>query len=225
MSSKNVSQRRPSRRNSPSAKSQIKLMQAAEALVGRYGLRGVSARAVAEAAKFKNNTSVQYHFGSLDNLFEHLLRYRMGEMEPYRQAMLDDLGYRPGDQIEPRMAIEVICIPHLKLRNRKGEFPYATFLCQYLPERFPGGFDWVMQPSSGSPSVISSLISEFRRSLSEMPETLFNRRLASATLLFLNNLRGIGKMPGITDDLSEEFLIQDSLRQAEAAMTAPVLGP
>lgn len=122
------------------------------------------------------------------------------------------------------MAIEVICIPHLKLRNRKGEFPYATFLCQYLPERFPGGFDWVMQPSSGSPSVISSLISEFRKSFSEMPETLFNRRLASATLLFLNNLRGIGKTATTAEDVSEEFLIQDSLRQAEAAMTAPVLG-
>ncbi len=223
MSSKNTSQRRPSRRNSPSAKSQLKLMQAAEELVGRCGLRGVSARAVADAAKFKNNTSVQYHFGSLDNLFEHLLRYRMGEMEPYRQAMLDDLGYKPGDRIEPRMAIEVICIPHLKLRNKKGEFPYATFLCQYLPERFPGGIDWVMQPSSDAPSVISSLTSELRKSLSEIPEVLFNRLLANATLLFLNNLRGIGKTAGIANDVSEESLIRDSLRQAEAAMTAPIL--
>lgn len=208
------------KQTAPSHISRLKLMMAAEKLVAEHGLHGVSARAIAKAAKLKNNCSVQYHFGSLDDLFEQLLRYRMGELELYRQEMLEALGGESRSALNARQFVEILCLPHLQLRDQKGDFPYANFLSQYLPQRFPGGFQWIMRHEAGSPAVISSLIADYRKSVPGLADELLNRRLASATLLFLNTIRSLSTRKG--SDVSEWQIIEDSLRQATAALTAPI---
>lgn len=210
------------KQTAPSHISRLKLMMAAEKLVAEHGLHGVSARAIAKAAKLKNNCSVQYHFGSLENLFEQLLRYRMGELELYRQEMLDALDSDSRAALSPRQFVEIICLPHLRLRDRKGEFPYANFLSQYLPQQFPGGFRWIMRHGPGSPAVISSLIADYRKTVPGMPDELLDLRLASATLLFLNTIRGLPAMKWLS--VSEPEIIEDALCQSVAALTAPISG-
>lgn len=209
------------RSGAASHESRLQLMLAAEHLVGQLGLGSVSARAVAEKAKFRNNCSVQYHFGSLDNLYEQLVRYRMALLEPYRQEMIQSSGIDLKSSITPEIALELICLPHLRLRDSAGDYPYASFLCQYLPMRFPAGTIWVMRRSVGSPPTITTIVECLRKTMPTMQREIFNRRLASSTLVFLNCLRSLSKSNGLLHSRAlEASLIKDALYQAIGALTA-----
>src|SRR5712672_1102319 len=64
------------------------LMREAERLFGSRGVEAVSLRDIVRAAGHRNESAVQYHFGSKRNLVDAVVAERMKNIETRRVAML-----------------------------------------------------------------------------------------------------------------------------------------
>ncbi|MGE4430436.1 MAG: TetR/AcrR family transcriptional regulator [Sphingobium sp.] len=202
-------------------KTKLKLIIAAEALVATHGLAGVSAREIARQSGHRNNVVVQYHFTSIDQLFDEVVKFRMGQFEAMRARQLEDLSRQGREALSLENLMELVCLPHLRIRNDRGRYPYAAFLCHYLPERRPFGFGWAMDAGESSTPVMQHIIRQIRACLPHLPDMIFNRRMTNATLVFLNILRGLPDDAEGGNDLSHHPLIIDGMRQAIALLNAP----
>lgn len=199
-------------------KTKLSLIAAAEGLVAIHGLAGVSAREIARRSGMKNNVVVQYHFHSIDQLYDEVVKFRMAQLEAIRmsQTIVRDLDAFDLDEL-----VALVCLPHLQIRDADGRYPYATFLCHYLPERRPEGFEWVMEEGDSFTPVMQKIIRCIRGKLPRLPDMIFNRRMTSSTLLFLNILRGFSHQGHAVDDLPHHPLIVDAMRQSVAVLSAP----
>lgn len=70
------------------------LIAAAEQLFAARGIEGVSLREINAAARQRNATALQYHFGDRYGLLRAVLRKHTPAIDTLRHAMLDD--YQPG---------------------------------------------------------------------------------------------------------------------------------
>lgn len=73
------------------ADSREKLLLAAERLLGKHGINGVSLREIARAAGHRNVAAIQYHFGSRQGLIDAIFDKRMRTLEIRRNEMLDEI--------------------------------------------------------------------------------------------------------------------------------------
>lgn len=202
-------------------KTRLDLILAAESLVALHGLGGVSARAVAKLGGLKNNVSVQYHFNSLEQLFDEVVKFRMSQMEAIRAARAAPLVVDRHKTADLEQLFALVCLPHLEIREDSGQYPYANFLCHYLPARRPEGFDWVMNSSESITPVMQEIISQIRGHLPHLPVAIFNRRMTNATLVFLNVLRGVYQDDRNNSNVARHPLIEDAMRQGVALLRAP----
>ena len=72
----------------------VRLLDAAEELLDRHGLEGVSARAISQAAGHRNNAAVHYHFGTRAELVEEVLTRRQVPIDAERHRCIDELEAR-----------------------------------------------------------------------------------------------------------------------------------
>lgn len=68
-----------------------RLLEAAELLFAEKGLGAVSTREIAREAGQGNHSAVNYHFGSMDNLLQAILDYRMLPLNQRREELLQTL--------------------------------------------------------------------------------------------------------------------------------------
>jgi AcrR family transcriptional regulator len=122
------------------AKEQI--VRAAERLFAERGIDGVSLRQVCAAAGNGNNSAVQYHFGSKDQLVQAIFEYRLPRLTQRRWQLVAERG--PTDL---RTWVECHLLPILE----QGEEPdshYLTFVA--------------MLQQHGTDQVFDRLPDEFR---------------------------------------------------------------
>lgn len=197
-------------------------MLAAEELVADVGLGGTSAREIARLAGLKNNVSVQYHFGSMTNLFDEVVRYRMKILEDIRQDIIDNIDENDFGNLKLDDLWKIICFPQLKLRGADGRYQYAIFLCNYLPVLRPQGFSLIDRTFSEEFPVLSGVLRQMRVLLSDVPMEIYDRRITNCNLLFLNACRSLSPIDPDNDQLIEgNPLVQDAFRQSVAALAAP----
>ncbi len=67
---------------------QIKIIEAAETEFALHGYGGASIRAITSSAGV-NTAAINYHFGSKEDLFKEIFRYRIEPINEERLAMLD----------------------------------------------------------------------------------------------------------------------------------------
>jgi AcrR family transcriptional regulator len=72
-------------------------MDAAESLIAERGIRNVSIKEIIKAASQKNESALQYHFGSLEGLITSIHTRRADETQAKRAEMLAEL--LSGDEI------------------------------------------------------------------------------------------------------------------------------
>jgi AcrR family transcriptional regulator len=120
-----------------STKEQIVL--AAERLFAERGYEGVSLREIGAAAGSGNNSAVQYHFGSKEQLVVAIFENRLGYIDDRRALLLA--------QLEPhdiRSWVECYILPLLEQGEMDGSH-YMSFIAavehqvglfEHLPERF-----------------------------------------------------------------------------------------
>jgi AcrR family transcriptional regulator len=108
------------------------LLKTAEQLLAEKGLGAVSTREIARQAGQKNNSAISYHFGSMQNLLEAILDYRMTPLNQSRRAMLDT-AINNGDDKNLRSLVEVIVKPLTEELLRPPEHSrYLSLLSQLI---------------------------------------------------------------------------------------------
>ncbi|MEE4454844.1 hypothetical protein [Novosphingobium resinovorum] len=201
-------------------KTRLALIKSAETLVAKRGLAGVSAREVCRLSGLKNNVAVQYHFTSVEQLYDEIVKHRMIQLEAIRCQRLQALGHNELAALTIDELVALVCLPHLRIRDENGGYPYAAFLCHYLPEKRPTGFNWAMEAGSSITPTMQRIITLLRNQRPNLPFDVFNRRMTNATLVFLNVLRGLPDSETRSDDVYRHPLILDGLRQCVALLNA-----
>jgi AcrR family transcriptional regulator len=106
----------------PSSKEQIVL--AAERLFAEHGIDGVSLRQIGQSAGNANNSAVQYHFGTKDNLIRAIFEYRLPYLTRRRQLLVAE---RCPSSL--RSWVECYLTPVLEQAEYPGSW-YLTFVTQ-----------------------------------------------------------------------------------------------
>ena len=104
-----------------------RLLDAAERLVAERGIE-VSSRDIATAAGQRNNSAVQYHFGSRDALHEAVIRRRQVPLEARRRELLDSLAL--GDRLDDTHGLVDALVRPMTELLASGPSHYARFLEQ-----------------------------------------------------------------------------------------------
>lgn len=100
------------------------LMLATEELYSTEG-PGVSLRTIAQAAGQRNNSAVNYHFGSREGLEEAIVATRTGAME---QRRLEQLASLTGEEPSLGQLTHVLVEPMLTTPAEQGATHYARFV-------------------------------------------------------------------------------------------------
>ncbi|MFF0493156.1 TetR family transcriptional regulator [Nocardia sp. NPDC003482] len=99
-----------------------RLILAAERLIAERGA-AVPLRDIATAAGQRNNSAIQYHFGSRDDLVAAVVEHRMATLEVRR---LELLAERTADDVHD--LLWALVVPMFELSARHGIDHYARFL-------------------------------------------------------------------------------------------------
>lgn len=134
MQSDQVLERKP-RRNARTLATRQSLIAAAEKLIAKKGLADVSTRDILNEAGQRNQSALQYHFGSKDGLIKATIGARTDEMDSRRKQLLDAITGTPS--LEALMDAMVRPIAELASEQRDGR-NYLIFLAQAVTRP---GFD------------------------------------------------------------------------------------
>jgi AcrR family transcriptional regulator len=104
---------------------QVRLLDAAERLIGDRGVDGVSLRAI-NADAGSNVAAAHYHFGSKEGLVRAVLARRMSVLAEERYALLAPLEDDPSPSL--RQVAEVFALPLYELSRRADGMDYVRFL-------------------------------------------------------------------------------------------------
>ncbi|MFT8180606.1 TetR family transcriptional regulator [Mycobacteroides chelonae] len=111
-----------------------RILQAAERLIGQHGAE-VPLRDIAVAAQQRNNSAVNYHFGSRDELIAAVIERRMTTLESHRLQLIAEHEERTptDDDSDSNAVAELVAIlvrPMLTAPYAEGSTHYARFLEQ-----------------------------------------------------------------------------------------------
>ncbi|MFD3745305.1 TetR family transcriptional regulator [Nocardia sp. NPDC058633] len=157
-----------------------RIIVAAERLIAQQG-QAVPLRDIAAAAGQRNNSAIQYHFGSRDGLIEAVVEHRLAILEVRR---LELLAEQAGSGRPPGVhgLLEALVVPMFELGERHGIRYYARFLEQI--HAHPAVTDAANLGDAGRTSV-RVIMQGLDRELTTLPPRLRVRRLrASTTMLF-----------------------------------------
>lgn len=155
-----------------------RLILAAERLIAERGPT-VPLRDIAAAAGQRNNSAIQYHFGSRDGLIAAIVEHRLATLEVRR---LELLAEQAGSAESVHSLLEALVIPMFELSAHHGVGHYARFLEQIRTH--PAVTDAANLDTAERTSV-RVIMRGLQRRLPELPPRLRIRRLrALPTLLF-----------------------------------------
>jgi len=122
--------------------SRNELMREAERLFGTHGVESVSLRDIVRAAGHRNESAVQYHFGSKRNLVDAVVAERLKHIELRRIAMLAKIEADGATHDARRLTAAFIEPLADEVLNAPGGEDYIRFLAQAITRP---GFDIVEQ--------------------------------------------------------------------------------
>ncbi|MFC3053523.1 TetR/AcrR family transcriptional regulator [Kordiimonas pumila] len=105
----------------------IALIEAAERLIAKKGLANVTTRAILDEAGQKNQSALQYHFGSKDGLIGATINERTRQIDKVRLTMLESMP----DEPSLRQIYQALVYPLRDLiKNDAAGKNYLSFLAQ-----------------------------------------------------------------------------------------------
>ncbi|NUU21725.1 MAG: TetR/AcrR family transcriptional regulator [Streptomycetaceae bacterium] len=111
-----------------------RILDAAERLFAERGVADVSLREIGAAAGQRNNSAVQYHFGTRDALVRALYEDRLAPLNARRVALLAELGDDPG--LGPLVDAYLRPLAEAMRDNRRASH-YARFIHRFTLEGAP----------------------------------------------------------------------------------------
>lgn len=107
------------------------LIEAAERLIAEKGLADVSTREILQEAGQRNQSALQYHFGSKKGLISATINERTTQIDRVRQRMLDELGEDP--TLEELFGVLIMPLGEL-MREKAAGANYLNFLSQAITQ-------------------------------------------------------------------------------------------
>ncbi|MQY17978.1 TetR/AcrR family transcriptional regulator [Nocardia macrotermitis] len=198
-----------------------RILLAAERLIAERG-QSVPLRDIAAAAGQRNNSAVQYHFGSRDGLIEAVVEQRMATLELRRLELLAERAAADAPDGVHEL-LEALVVPMFELRSQHGIGYYARFLEQIRTH--PAVTDEANLRGTRRTSV-RVIMHRLDRALPELPPALRLRRLRTLpTVLFsllADHERAIEDDRVAADDTTAWSELIDMLA---GVLTAPVAAP
>lgn len=196
-----------------------RIILAAERLMAERG-QGVPLRDIAAAAGQRNNSAIQYHFGSRDGLIEAVVELRLGTLEVRRLELLAEQA-GSNAPVGVHELLEALVIPMFELSQRHGINHYARFLEQI--HTHPAVTDAGNLESAGRTSV-RVIMQRLDAELPQLSPRLRVRRLRALTTalfaLLADHERAVETGRVDAGDVSAWSEIIDMLA---GALTAPVV--
>jgi AcrR family transcriptional regulator len=191
------------------------LIEAAEHLFARSGVRKVALQEIGLKAGSANKFAVQYHFGGRDQLIRAVFERRLPQLDSRRAEMLAEANAE-GLSHDITTLLEIVFRPIAEIVDSSKRHTYAAFLL--------GLYEIEPEIEARIRSVDLAPLSKYvvellRQALPQLPAPLFNQRLRSASKMFMDLLVRIDekKIP-----FSESEIIREGLSVVVAMMMAPV---
>lgn len=158
------------------------MLEIAEQLIRERGLDRVSMRDVATAAGQRNNSAVQYHFGSRDGLILQVLRRRLTALDVDRRRRLAEIDEQ-GLGTDLAALVRVLFEPIVDLlRASPDATHYARFLQRVGPVMGPGAPE--VRLRTATDDVVVRLID----AMSHLPRRVAFERIDLAVQMFTGAL-------------------------------------
>jgi AcrR family transcriptional regulator len=171
---------------------QVRLLDAAERLIGARGVEGVSLRAInAEAGS--NVAAAHYHFGSKESLVRAVLARRMSVLAEERYARLGPLAHDATPS--PRQVAEVFALPLLDLSREDTGLDYVRFLSAL--DR--SGGEWLHLLDDAFAPQLARLLPVLARATPDLDEARRILRLGVAGATLLHMLASADRYAGRLD--------------------------
>jgi AcrR family transcriptional regulator len=152
------------------------IIVAAERLIAERGV-DVPLRDIAAAAGQRNNSAVQYHFGSRDGLIDAVASYRIADLEQHRLLLLAE-----SETQDIRSLVSALVVPMLTVPYEHGATHYARFLEQV---RTHPALAADTNLDRTERTAVRLIIVRLDRALAELPAAVRRRRLrVLPTVLF-----------------------------------------
>jgi AcrR family transcriptional regulator len=152
-----------------STKEQI--IRTAERLFAARGVDGVSLRQIGAAAGNGNNSAVQYHFGSKDQLVQEIFEYRLPNLQERRRILT--AARRPDDL---RSWVECYVLPILEHSEEK-ESHYLCFIATLQQQARRDIFERIPEEYQAWTRVFRERVAA---ALPHLPESLRAHRITQA---------------------------------------------
>ncbi len=158
------------------------MLEIAEQLISERGLDRVSMRDVATAAGQRNNSAVQYHFGSRDGLILQVLRRRLTALDVDRRQRLAEIDEQ-GLGADLTSLVRVLFEPIVDLLRAQPESTYyARFLQRVGPVMAPG------IPEAQLRTATDDVVVRLMDVCSHLPRRVAFERIDLATQMFTGAL-------------------------------------
>lgn len=158
------------------ASARERIIVAAERLIAEHGV-DVPLRDIAAAAGQRNNSAVQYHFGSRDGLIDAVAEYRIADLEQHRLLLLAE-----SEAQDVRSLVSALVVPMLTVPYEHGATHYARFLEQV---RTHPALAADTNLDRAGRAAVRLIIVRLDRALGELPAAVRRRRLrVLPTVLF-----------------------------------------
>ncbi len=114
-----------------SVATRLELIECAEALIGEFGVNGVSIRQIAKSSGSANSSVVSYHFGSKDALLKEVLEQRLPGIDGHRRLLLAKATLEHLEA-DPIALVNALYRPFFEQRNMAGKRSYAAFVAELI---------------------------------------------------------------------------------------------
>lgn len=192
-------------------------MDAAEQLIGLFGVDGVSLRQVGSGAGTVNNYAVQYHFKDMDGLIRAVFERRMPPVNARMSERLAALE-SSGQLADTHALLEALLLPLLEERDEAGERSFARFLSALL--RSAEGrhhFDNVFSLTS----QVRQLVDLLHAANPHVPGELLRERLRLSSIMAFSSVFNRGLAFADVETL-DEAMVANVITMIAAGIAAPI---
>ncbi len=192
------------------------LVEQAERLFAERGIEAVSLRDVSAAAKQRNHSAAQYHFGDRQGLIAAVYHARMGEVDRRRQRRLGQLN-EAGMGNDLRSLVEAAVAPLIEVVAETDGW-YARFLARTRWDTMA----WTVLADVPELNSYRAVVRRIVLQLDDMPAEIRRSRADQLLTLVVGTVAGWEWARHRGDPrLSQAALTTDLVTTAVALMCAP----